>query len=329
MDVRLACRAAREWAQLLGFDPQCVQELVLVCSELGGNLVRHAIAGELILTPQQSGRAIGLQIESKDRGPGIADVKQALADGFSTKRSLGLGLGAVNRLMDEMEIRSRLGRGTHIVCRKWVPPPPAAGGPLCPLDVGIASRPRALGAADANGDDFIFKRGSDQVLLGVIDGLGHGPAAHLAARTARRYVETHFQRPLQDIFTGTDRACRGTRGVVMALASVAWAAGQFEFASIGNIEARLVRNGRASLLVARRGILGVNAPRALVASHEWNPNDLLVLHSDGVRSGWVPEFLAAGASRSAGAHALAARILQGHAKPRDDATVLIVNRRTL
>jgi len=56
-----------------------------------------------------------------DEGPGIADIRQALRDGFSTSGSLGLGLPGVRRLMDEFEITSQLGKGTTVMVKKWRP----------------------------------------------------------------------------------------------------------------------------------------------------------------------------------------------------------------
>lgn len=58
-------------------------------------------------------------ITARDEGPGIPDVRQALQDGFTTSRSLGLGLPGVRRLMDESIIHSTTGRGTTVILRKW------------------------------------------------------------------------------------------------------------------------------------------------------------------------------------------------------------------
>jgi hypothetical protein len=84
------------------------------------------------------------------------------------------------------------------------------------MEFGVATRPRTFGAV--NGDAFVVKPWARSVLAGIIDGLGHGQFAHRAAQTARQYVESHFDQPLDQIFRGTGRACRATRGVVMALA---------------------------------------------------------------------------------------------------------------
>jgi serine/threonine-protein kinase RsbT len=62
---------------------------------------------------------IGIELTFEDHGPGIADVGQAMLEGYSTSGGFGMGLPGTKRLMDEMEINSQTGRGTTIVVRKW------------------------------------------------------------------------------------------------------------------------------------------------------------------------------------------------------------------
>ena len=58
---------------------------------------------------------------ARDQCPGIADMSQAMQDGFSTSRSLGLGLPGSRRLMDEFRVQSKIGQGTTVIMRKWLP----------------------------------------------------------------------------------------------------------------------------------------------------------------------------------------------------------------
>ena len=58
-------------------------------------------------------------VVAHDQGPGIANIDQAMRDGFSTGKSLGLGLPGARRLMDEFEIASEVGKGTTVTMRKW------------------------------------------------------------------------------------------------------------------------------------------------------------------------------------------------------------------
>jgi len=319
-----ARRAARVLAEALDFGPITCEEIALVTIELATNLLRHARDGKLSLTPLAAEGRVGLQIESFDQGPGIRDIEQALTDGFSTVGSRGAGLGAVNRLMDELEITSARGHGTRIVCSKWRRDYPASVRP-CPLAFGAASRARP--GFEMNGDAFIIKQWNESALVGLIDGLGHGQFAQRAAQSARQYVESHFDLPLAQIFRGAGRACRATRGVVMALARFDWSRERLVFASVGNIEARFYPREPPINFLVRCGIVGLNAPNAVVTEHPWGLDHVLVLHTDGLRTHWrwsdYPE-LASGPPSVA-----AQTLLLALAKPEDDATVIVVRKALL
>jgi serine/threonine protein phosphatase PrpC len=188
------------------------------------------------------------------------------------------------------------------------------------LATGAATRPHL--SFTENGDAFVIHHWDESLLVGVIDGLGHGPQAHMAAGAALRYVETHFDLPLEDIFRGVGRACRSTRGVVMALARFDWGRGRVTFASVGNIETRSLRGSAPSHYGVRRGIIGVSAPKPLVEEYAWDPEDVMVLHSDGLPSHWKWDDFPGLAEKSAGA--IAQNLLRDLGKPDDDATVVVV-----
>jgi anti-sigma regulatory factor (Ser/Thr protein kinase)/serine/threonine protein phosphatase PrpC len=320
-DVNEARQRAQAMALAIGFDETASAEVALAVSELGANLLRHTKGGTLTLTPVVDGRRVGMQVISQDRGPGIADVEQALTDGFSTTGGLGYGLGAVNRLMDEFDIVSEPGtsEGTRIACKRWLRGDVRRTMPS-PLTFGAASRPHPR--MTENGDAFVIKCWGEGALVAVIDGLGHGPFAQHAAQTARQYVESHVDQPLDLILRGVGRACRATRGVVMALARFDRDGTQLTFASIGNIEARVFGSVEPMNFAVRRGIVGVNAPNPAVTQHRWQPNYLLVLHSDGLTTRWRWEDFP-GLGRTS-ASVIARRLLQALAKDDDDATVLVV-----
>ncbi len=177
-----------------------------------------------------------------------------------------------------------------------------------------------------NGDAFVVKLWGTSALAGIIDGLGHGQAAHLAAETARQYVESHYSQPLEALFRGTALASGSTRGVVMALArfdlTPSDPALKLTFASVGNVEARVFGAPEPLGLLVRRGVIGLNAPRPVVTEHPWHPKNVMVLHSDGLRTHWrwtdFPDLAAQPAE------AIAQELLQTLAKDQDDATVIVV-----
>src|SRR5256885_1372562 len=103
-EIKRATDAARECARLLGFQASDCEEIALVVSELASNAVKHAAGGSLELAPLQAAGRTGLRITCEDKGNGIEDAEKALTDGYSTAGSLGIGLGTVNRLMDDLEL---------------------------------------------------------------------------------------------------------------------------------------------------------------------------------------------------------------------------------
>jgi anti-sigma regulatory factor (Ser/Thr protein kinase) len=318
-DLSAARLIGRSMSVAIGFDDRAVEEIALVVSELGTNLVKHAKAGVLRLQRTEEAERTGIQIDSEDQGPGIHNLEQAIADNFSTVGSLGCGLGAVNRLMDEFDAASRPGVGTSIRCKRWLrlDAPPALD---CPLAFGVATRPYPL--MPVNGDGFVIKQWGESALIGVIDGVGHGEYAHIASQAALQYVERHYDRPLADIFLGVARTCRATRGVVMGLARFDWARGTLTFASLGNVEARVFGSPEPMNFLVPRGILGLTSRRPLVSQHPWAPNNVMVLYSDGVTTHWrwadFPHLV------NASATAAAQEILRAFAREDDDATVVVV-----
>jgi len=337
-DVSRARSAARDLARAIGFDQTACEEISIAASELGTNLVKHANGGRLELTALDEVGRLGLRMESHDAGPGIAEVERAFTDGFSTAGSLGYGLGAVHRLMHSCEATSEAGQGVCIVAVRWLHPE-EVGVAAFPLDIGVAAR--AHPGFTISGDAFVAKRRNDMALAGVIDGLGHGPYAHRAAMAARQFVESHYDLPLEEIFRGVARVCRGTRGVVMALARFearpadagpapltslspdrpSWIV-RLSFAGIGNIEARALLPSEPIRLDSRRGVLGGAAPTPLTTSRVWDHRGLLVLHSDGLSASWQWGDFAGLAEQAAGT--TAHRMLHVLAKETDDATVMVI-----
>src|SRR5262245_12533868 len=96
--VGTARRAAVAEAERLGAAETERGKVALVVTELATNVARHGGGGELLLRPLTEPAA--LEIVAIDRGPGIANVEQALRDGYSTGGSNGVGLGAVQRVAD-------------------------------------------------------------------------------------------------------------------------------------------------------------------------------------------------------------------------------------
>jgi serine/threonine-protein kinase RsbT len=120
-DIVEVRRKARACAQYRGFDAFATTALTTATSELTRNAFIHGGGGDAILEELTDGVRFGVRVTLRDAGPGIApaDLERVLKGGFSTARSLGLGVSGTRRLVDAFEIDTAPGRGTTIVITKW------------------------------------------------------------------------------------------------------------------------------------------------------------------------------------------------------------------
>src|SRR6185437_12752760 len=159
-------------------------------TEAASNLHKHAEQGSLPLCVNRDGPQPGIDLVTIDAGPGVRDVSAALRDGHSTAGTLGIGLGAIQRLADFADLYSRPGHGTSLVARFL---PVLAGGttPPYPPALGGAARPpnpprwagliRPITGETECGDAYGVVPADGAVTAVLCDGLGHGPLAAAAA----------------------------------------------------------------------------------------------------------------------------------------------------
>ena len=118
-DVVGVRQAVRDWAISVGFSLVDQTKIVTAASELARNTVMHGGGGHAVIESVSDGIRRGIRLTFEDHGPGIADVEQAMKDGFSTAGGLGLGLSGAKRLSDEFTIDSAPGRGTRVEITRW------------------------------------------------------------------------------------------------------------------------------------------------------------------------------------------------------------------
>jgi serine/threonine-protein kinase RsbT len=117
--VMTARQKGRELGVSVGIAGSSLTLMATAISEIARNIVQYAGQGEIEFRSVFRGGKRGLMIIARDSGPGIADIGQAMQDGFSTSRGMGLGLPGARRLMDDFEIVSELGKGTTVSMTKW------------------------------------------------------------------------------------------------------------------------------------------------------------------------------------------------------------------
>lgn len=93
--------------------------LITASSEIVRNMLRYGEGGIGLIEIVSRGRDNGIRLTFTDKGPGIPDITLAMRDGYSTGKSLGLGLPGSKRLVDEFDIKSKLGEGTIVMMLKW------------------------------------------------------------------------------------------------------------------------------------------------------------------------------------------------------------------
>ncbi|WP_018622407.1 anti-sigma regulatory factor [Spirosoma luteum] len=118
-DIMLLVTLIRQHASLVGLTSLDQTKLITATSELTRNMLNYADKGQVIIDQLTRGNQRGVQLTFADNGPGIADIDQAMEDGYSSGLGLGLGLPGAKRLMDEFHIASVVGQGTTVTIAKW------------------------------------------------------------------------------------------------------------------------------------------------------------------------------------------------------------------
>jgi anti-sigma regulatory factor (Ser/Thr protein kinase) len=306
--VAPARRAAEGLADSLGFDEERRGEVAIVVTELATNLLRHAGGGEVILRVGR-GEHPTVDAIATDHGPGMADPMKARADGYSTAGGAGNGLGAIERLSSTLDLQTGPGQGTVVAARIGVEA-------AMPAVDGLAL---ALAGETASGDawDWVGERDVATILLA--DGLGHGDDASRAAIAAVRELRVGLDpAALLQLVHG---ALRPTRGAAVAIARLQLRTGELEFAGVGNVAASVVTGGSSRSLVSMPGIVGHGTPRIRAASERLEPGSLLVMHSDGCRSGW--DLTAYAGLQRRDPLVIASLLIRDFERGRDDVSVVV------
>jgi serine/threonine-protein kinase RsbT len=118
-DVILVRRRVRDLAQACRFSVFAGSAVTTAASELARNVFVHGGGGKVTIEKLEDDTRLGIRMVFQDEGPGIVELERALAGGYSTARSMGLGLSGSRRLVDDFEIETATGRGTKVTLTKW------------------------------------------------------------------------------------------------------------------------------------------------------------------------------------------------------------------
>lgn len=320
-----ARRRAAAMAETLGFGPSDIGRASIVATELATNLVRHAGGGDLLVGAfEGAGGAFGLELLALDKGPGMRDVQRCIQDGYSTAGTAGNGLGAILRQSDA-EIWSRPGAGTAVVAR-MLPSPRgfhlASAEAPAPVALACGTVVRPIAGEESCGDDCAVVTHGHVATVLMADGLGHGVLAATASQTAVRLFRKNVGQPLTTLLQALHAGLQSTRGAAVAVARIDLDAGTVTYAGIGNIAGVLVDGGRVQRMVSHNGTCGVSARRIQEFSYSFTGNPLVVMHSDGLGSGWSFDTYPGLVTRSPSL--IAGVLYRDFNRARDDASVLVV-----
>jgi len=118
-DVILFRNRVKEMADKIGMSLVNQTKLITAASELVRNMLRYANGGKILLEIISRNNISGVRLTFDDKGPGIPDIKLAMQDGYTTGKTLGMGLPGAKRLVNEFDIKSEVGKGTCVTIIRW------------------------------------------------------------------------------------------------------------------------------------------------------------------------------------------------------------------
>nr|WP_297347557.1 ATP-binding protein [uncultured Glaciecola sp.] len=310
-DVYSFASMAKHIALQLGFTYFQAGLIFLAASEIAMNSFRHAEHGVAIIQVTDNNK--GIEINIDDRGPGIGNLELAMKDGFSTRQTLGLGLGAAQRSMDEFSVKSSAS-GTSVKMSCYLPIPRQL------IDTGVVSFPVVGG--DVNGDAYLIKGyEGDKMLVAIFDGAGKGIQASKSAEFVKKQVLENYKLPLDDLV----RFCHEkllkynlSRGVEVALFRIT--PDSIESLIMGNTSIQADSTQHLSFFF-HDGSIGTSLPNSLTVQRRLRPDQFtFVMHSDGIKDVNYDSCC----SDDLFAQRLAEQIFDQYAVVNDDATVIVL-----
>jgi anti-sigma regulatory factor (Ser/Thr protein kinase) len=306
-------------AERLGFSEEQRERVAIIASEFTSNVVKHAASGFLIAQACDDAEGAGIELIALDRGPGIRDLTRALQDGHSTAGSAGTGLGAAQRLADVFHVYSRPGNGTVALAR--ITPRLETG--CRAIACGLA---QPLDGECECGDGYAWRENGMRASVLLADGLGHGPGAAAAASRAIEVFRAMGAISAQGSVEAVHARLRSTRGAAIAVAHLDIPRGKVDFSGIGNITGALVERGQTRRMLSDHGTAGHVAGRIRSLAYPFSTSPLLILHSDGLRSGW--DLTTYPGLSEAHPALVAAVLLRDWKRGRDDASVIALRWRS-
>jgi anti-sigma regulatory factor (Ser/Thr protein kinase) len=250
-----------------------LEELKIVVTEISKNIIKHSSEGRLSIS-FGTGKERGVYIVAENPTDSVDETK-IFDDGYSTKNTLGIGLGAVKRLLTDVKVKVE--GGNFILSGKKI----FSDEKKSVIEVSVFSRPKP--GFKNNGDAYFIKKYEDHAVIAVLDGIGHGDKANEASRIALKVIEDKFRDDLEQVVLTMHRKLHGSRGCVIGIVRLD-KEGKLEYLGVGNIRAQIYTSELYKRLVSFDGLVGSNLRTLRTDRLKLETPCLIVLHSDGVSS---------------------------------------------
>jgi anti-sigma regulatory factor (Ser/Thr protein kinase) len=274
----------RALAHTLPFNERQIGEIDIIVAEIASNLVKHAGSGQILAKLVRHNDNDGIELVSIDNGAGIADINKMVRDGESSKSTLGLGLGAMQRLSDTFQVYSLKNWGTIILCRKYVKGLTLhLNPPVAEIRSVVIPKPGETKC----GDSFFHIENKNHIKLFLADGLGHGQEAARAVQEAGIAFANCQELDPPEILRYINLSVRKTRGLVGTVAIYDIAKKTWDLCGVGNIATKISGPTINKNYMSYNGIIGLNLPRVMNSQqilHE--KGQCIIMCSDGLRSRW-------------------------------------------
>ncbi len=307
----------------LGFSKISTDEILLALTEMLTNVTKYANNKARILARPWTldERLIGIEIIVTDQGPGIKNLSEALKDGYTTTKSLGLGLGAIKRLSDELEIYTLTEKkseshvnlmkrsvvrdkhshlkgktGTTIIFRRKL----GSRTRFQQDELGtkyhafsthpklvISGRTRARNGSLHNGDGIYWNEQKKVAFISILDGLGHGLNARLATQQAINILRKRHELPLTTLMKVLHQQLKITNGCQGMLLRINKVTKTCTYLGVGNIRGFFIKRNHIKPLLTKDGVLGKALPTLNETTIGFPPPSLMILHTDGISREWI------------------------------------------
>lgn len=184
------------------------------------------------------------------------------------------------------------------------------------MDFEVMARP--IEGELVSGDSYFVKEFDDNVFVSVIDGLGHGPDAHIASMAAKQCMEQCYDRPLDVIIKMCHEQLAKTRGAVIGIALFDYSLSKYYFLGVGNIKMQLIGKMQSAPF-SNSGIVGYNLKNLHIYESSFYPDDIFSMNSDGI----TQDFILNNYERYMDIHLMAKAIFNENALETDDVTVIV------